>query len=853
MENSVSKNEMQNIYLKDYTPPAYDILKCELIFDLFEDRAIVKNKMSIKKIKNTPLELNGEELTLESIKLDGTNFNNYIIDDKFLTIKNTPELFTLELITTIYPQENSSLDGLYKSGNIFCTQNEPEGFRRITYFLDRPDCMSIFTTTVIADKQKYPTLLSNGNLKESGDLEADRHYTIWEDPFLKPTYLFALVAGDLGSISDNFITKSKNNVELNIYCDRGNESKCTHAMSSLKASMKWDEDVYDREYDLNIFNIVAVDSFNMGAMENKGLNIFNSHYVLASSDTATDSDYLGIESVIAHEYFHNWTGNRITCRDWFQLTLKEGLTVFRDQSFSADMNSATLQRVSDARALKQRQFLEDSSPTSHPIKPESYLEINNFYTATIYEKGAEVIRMLHTILGKDNYKKAMDYYFKTFDGQAVRTEDFLNSMLEIYKFDLEHFKLWYSQERTPRLIVQESYDNSTYRLSLTQDILDRVNGEKQKHMYYPLKIALLDQSSNMIIEQTLLISKESETFEFKNINQKPVLSINREFSAPINIVFENSEDIFLMKYDSDAYVRCESATQAAIKTIKKILKDDEVDSEYMDAYGLIVNDNELDLALKAQLLELPTLTTLIQDDNNIDFEPLHNALEKLKKELAFKYEESLYKIYYKYNEASNRSINHNAIARRSLKNRALCLLMSLSNFNVINLAGAQYYDNSTMNDQVIALDLLETNVGASAQLADFYLQHKSDTLVMNKYLSVIASSQREGTLKRVIKLQDDPIYNIKVPNLVRSLVGVFARNYIHFHASDGEGYKFIADKVICLDVVNPQIAAGIAGAFKLYPRMNIHSKAMMKIELERILNTPDLSKNVYEIVQKLLG
>ena len=498
-------NEVKTIYLKDYKKPTFEIQSVELAFDLFEEFTLVTNVMKMKKLdeneKNLKLDAVGlelKELWLNDLRLKETR---YVIDEESLTILNAPSKFTIKIVNKIYPQNNTELEGLYKSGSIFCTQNEPEGFRRITPYIDRPDVMSVFTTTVIADKKRYPILLSNGNKRQCHDSLEERHGVTWHDPHPKPSYLFALVAGDLGSVSDEFTTAGGERVALNVYCDLGNESKCHHAMKSLKEAMIWDEQTYGREYDLEYYNIVAVDSFNMGAMENKGLNVFNSAYVLADEDSATDANFMGIQAVIAHEYFHNWTGNRITCRDWFQLTLKEGLTVFRDQSFSADLNSREVQRIEDVKALRERQFVEDASPTSHPIQPKSYISMNNFYTATVYEKGSEIIRMIHTLLGEENYRKATDLYFETFDGQAVTTDDFLWAMSEASGVDLTAFKLWYHQSGTPKLRVKKSFKDGIYSLLLTQVVPNSVHGAKQEPYYFPLKMALLTRNGEELFEK----------------------------------------------------------------------------------------------------------------------------------------------------------------------------------------------------------------------------------------------------------------------------------------------------------------------------------------------------------------
>ena len=849
-------SELQTIYLKDYKAPEFTIKNCDLVFELFEEYTQVTNMMHIIKKDEDAKDLVLDSVDLELIEMYMDNkkleSDSYTIEKEKLKILNAPDDFKLIIINKIYPHLNSELDGLYKSGSIFCTQNEPEGFRRITPYLDRPDVMAIFKTTLVANKDLYPVLLSNGNIESSFSLDDGRHGYTWLDPFPKPSYLFALVAGDLGVVKDQFTTASKKIVRLSIYTDKGNESKCAHAMKSLKEAMLWDEDKYGREYDLSLYNIVAVDSFNMGAMENKGLNIFNSHYVLADEDTATDANFMGIQSVIAHEYFHNWTGNRITCRDWFQLTLKEGLTVFRDQCFSADMNSAEVQRIEDVKALRERQFVEDASPTAHPIQPDSYMAINNFYTSTVYEKGAEIIRMIYTLLGKENYRKATDLYFDTFDGQAVRTDDFLWAMREASGLDLIQFERWYHQSGTPTLHVEDSFSDGVYSLTLTQEVPDAVDGSKQKPYYFPLKMGLIDENGNEILEETLIVSKEKESFEFK-LNTKPILSINRDFSAPIIINQKENNYAFLMKFDKNSFVRYESAQSFGVEVIESIMNGSEISEKYIDAFADIL-DSDLDLSYKALLLELPSVSTLMQRQDSVDFEIIYDAKEKLSLKLAQTFRDKLLAIYTQHHIPTCSDIDSLNMGKRAIKNRSLRLMSALEDDELISLVFKQYKESLTMTDRVVALDILENISPKFAQEAqsDFYEKYKDDTLVMNKYFAILAASHRAGTLDRVIELQKDDAYNELIPNLVRSLIGVFARNYKHFHAKDGSGYKFVADKIIDIDKINPQMASGLAGAFKIYEKLNEVNKNAMKVELERVVSTQSLSKNVYEIVSKIL-
>lgn len=849
-------NKVETIYLKDYKAPEFSIKTCDLVFELFEEYTQVTNLMHIVRDnkESKDLLLNSIDLELVEIYLDDVKLDkaDYEIQKEHLRVLNVGDEFKLIIINKIYPQLNSELEGLYKSGNIFCTQNEPEGFRRITPYIDRPDVMAVFKTTIVANRDRYPILLSNGNTESNFRLDDARHGVTWIDPHPKPSYLFALVAGDLGVIKDKFITSNGKYVRMNIYTDKGNESKCTHAMKSLKKAMKWDEEVYGREYDLDLYNIVAVDSFNMGAMENKGLNIFNSAYVLADEDSATDGNFMAIESVIAHEYFHNWTGNRITCRDWFQLTLKEGLTVFRDQCFSADMHSKEVKRIEDVRALRERQFVEDASPTAHPIQPDSYMAINNFYTATVYEKGAEVIRMLHTLLGEEKYRKAMDLYFDKFDGQAVRTDDFLWAMSKAGGIDLEQFKRWYHQSGTPKLIVDEEFKNGEYKLKLTQKVPDAVDGSKQEPYFFPLKTAILDESGKEIEQRTLLISKESEEFVFY-ATSKPILSINRDFSAPIIVEQAHNEYAFLMKHDKNSFIRYESAQSFGIQTIERIMSSKDVDKEFVEAFGHILGC-DLNLSYKALLMELPSISSVMQRQESIDFEQICSAKEKLEYHLALSLREEIFAIYSSCYDDMPMEAEAKNIGRRAVKNRSLKLLSALESEDIALLAKKQYEESSTMTERIAALDILVNSAPqyAKGALEHFYKKYSKESLVMQKYFTILASSQRDGVLNQVIALQEDDAYNELVPNLVRSLIGAFCRNHKHFHAKDGLGYRFVADKIIEIDKINPQMASGLAGSFKVYEKLNAHNKKLMYEELMRVLAAASISKNVYEIISKII-
>ena len=851
-------SQAKAIHLKDYQEPNFKINAVNLTFELFEEHTTVINIMSITKTnaQTTTLELDSIDLELEHVFIDERELTcvEYKYQNEVLKIFDVPKNFTLKIQNKIYPAKNTELEGLYLSSGIFCTQNEPEGFRRITPYMDKPDTLSVFTTTIQADARKYPLMLGNGNKASSYTaLEDGRHSMTWHDPHPKPSYLFALVAGDLGVVSDEFTTASGNTVELNIYCDLGNESKCHHAMKSLKEAMIWDEEKYGCEYDLDIYNIVAVDAFNMGAMENKGLNIFNTAAVLADSDVATDDNFMRIQSIIAHEYFHNWTGNRVTCKNWFQLTLKEGLTVFRDQCFSADLNSKDVQRINDVKDLRAYQFVEDASPTAHPIQPKSYLSMNNFYTATVYEKGAEVIRMVHTLLGEENYRKATDLYFKTFDGQAVTTQDFLWSMQEASGHDLTDFQRWYDQSGTPILQVTDNYENDTYSITFKQIIPNALDGTEQKPYYFPFKIGLIDENGDELLEKVLIISKELETFTFEKLSKKPHLSLNRDFSAPVIVDYDDANYAFLMQHDKNSFAQYDATQTFAIKTVEKLMQGEELDQVFIEAYGKVL-DLDIDLSFKALLLELPSISTLTQGKVEIDFEVIEKAKETVSIAIAKTHESKLLALYHKYHEPKA-GIDASDIAKRSMKNICLSHLAVLDDKATVKLAQEQYANSLSMSDRMMALNIIENSENHYAQneLQDFYERYKDNTLVMNKYLAVKATSSRKGLLERVIELQEDEVYDIKVPNLVRALIGAFLGNYKYFHAKDGSGYKFMADKLIEIDAINAQMASRLAGGFKLYKKLANHNQELMKIELKRVLSTKDLSKNSFEILNKILN
>lgn len=876
----------QSIRLQDYRPPTYLISDVFLTFELDETQTIVTSILKMERNKKLqtdggPLVLSGEELKLLEIRINGNNLEketDYKVESDTLTIFNPGEDFYLEIVNEVNPSANKALEGLYKSGNIFCTQNEAEGFRRITYFLDRPDVMAKYKTKIIADKKEFPTLLSNGNLIESGELDGGKHFTVWEDPFVKPCYLFALVGGNLGLVEDDYTTLTGRKIDLKIYCDPGNEKKCFHAMESLKKSMRWDEETFGLEYDLDIYMIVAVDAFNMGAMENKGLNIFNTNFVLANPKMATDDNFMGIESVVAHEYFHNWTGNRITCRDWFQLTLKEGLTVFRDQEFSSDMNSRAVQRISDVNSLRLRQFVEDAGPTAHPIKPSSYIEINNFYTSTIYEKGAEVIRMIHTLLGKEGFRRGMDKYFELFDGQAVTTEDFIHSMEVANNADLEQFKRWYSQTGTPEIKIDFEFDEKNKELRMdVEQILHPSPGQNEKEAFhFPLKFGLLDKDGNdislklkntnndqkMLDKGILEIKNLKESFHFEGILERPVPSLNRGFSAPIklNVATSLEDYCFLLSHDMDEFNRFEAGqqlvTNLALDLISKNQSSEKLvlEDQYIEAFGKLLKDDKIDLLFKASAIMIPAEEILLQEQDTMDFNSTHFVRDFIIKTLASRYQNEFLELYECNHKEEEFSLEVSSVGRRALKNRALGFLVSLETEDIYNLCLKQLNSATNMTDEFSALAFLVSsdNNYKEDSLKSFYKKWKDETQVMQKWLRVQASSSSKDTLDQVLKLEKDAIFDMKVPNLVRALVGVFATNNIHFHDPSGKGYNYLADRIIELDLLNPQVAARLAGGFKHFKKLNLQNAEVMKEALSKIRLHPNISKNVFEIISKIM-
>lgn len=861
-------------YLKDYKAPNFTVESMHLNFDIHEGKTTVTQKANYTNYidNDDGLTLNGEHLTLTSIAINGTPLTSeqYNVSDEQLTIHALPSKFEIEIITEICPEENTALEGLYKSGDTYCTQCEAEGFRRITYYPDRPDIMTIFTVRVEANKTKYPVLLSNGNLQEQGDLDNDRHYTIWHDPHKKPCYLFALVAADLVHIEDTFITKSGRDVTLRIYVRDGDLPQCDHAMESLKKSMKWDEDVYGLEYDLDLFNIVAVSDFNMGAMENKSLNIFNTALVLAHQETATDTDYGRVESVIGHEYFHNWSGNRVTCRDWFQLSLKEGLTVFRDQEFSSDMNSRGVQRIDDVQQLRRMQFPEDAGPLAHPIRPDNYIEMNNFYTMTVYEKGAEVIRMFHTLLGAKTYRKATDLYFSRHDGQAVTCDDWIQCMEDASGMDLSQFRLWYSQAGTPNITASGEYNDceKTYKLTLSQDIPSTPGQDEKQPMHIPVSVGLLSPNGHDFeIEKgkstTVLHLKEREqTFTFEGISSKPVPSILRNFSAPVKLDTDltDTELRFLMVHDTDGFNRWEAGQKLSMRVLLSLLNQeiDRPKQEYINSYKDLLEKclkKDRDPALMARSISIPCVSTIIQECTEADPQSIYKARQKLIKLLATENVGLLNKIYDNNLLEGAFRKDGEAIGMRALKNTALSLLIHSSDEEAINVAQLQYEHANNMTDRVGAISALNhiNDSRRDSCYQDFYDRFKNYPLVIDKWFNLQASAVRPSTHADLIKLSQHSDFSLKNPNRARSLYGAFAMlNPVKFHDSTGAGYDFLTNAIIELNAINPQIAARMLGPMREWKRYSQDRQEKIKACLEKILETNNLSKDVYEIASKSL-
>ncbi len=872
-------------YLKDYASPAYRLPTIDLRFELGEDFTTVRSHLRVERIDatsaGTPLVLDGQQLELVALELDGAPLaaDRYQVEEERLTLLAPPASFELTVVTRIRPQDNISLEGLYQSSGNFCTQCEAEGFRKITYFLDRPDAMAVFTTTLVADKTRYPVLLSNGNPVGGGELDDGRHWATWHDPFPKPCYLFALVVGHLHHLEDTFLTRSGREVKLRIYVEPDNLDQCEHAMYALKAAMAWDEQRFGLEYDLDLYQIVAVGDFNMGAMENKGLNIFNTKYVLAKPEIATDADYQGILGVIGHEYFHNWTGNRVTCRDWFQLSLKEGLTVFRDQEFSSDLGSRGVKRIEDVRMLRTSQFPQDAGPMAHPVRPDSYIEINNFYTVTIYNKGAEVIRMIETLLGRDGFRRGMDLYFQRHDGQAVTCDDFVAAMADANAADLSQFKRWYHQAGTPELTVSDSHDATTctYTLTVRQSCPPTPGQPSKEPFHIPLALGLLDAVGRDLPLQlegeneprgttrVLELRQSEHTFRFKNVPARPVPSLLRGFSAPVRLnSAESDADLrFRLAHDSDDFNRWDAGQTLAVRTILALVEDRHQGRSWMlpESFGAAFGqalESGADSALLAQVLTLPGETYLAEQMEEVDVDGIHAARVFVQRTLAQRLRETLLATYETLHadERDGYRAEAAAIGRRALKNICLDYLARLDDASLRDLCLKQFHEAGNMTDQLGALASLANHDGPErvAALAAFYERWWREALVVDKWLALQATSWLPGTLDMVKGLMAHEAFNLRNPNKVRALIGAFCQaNPVHFHARDGSGYTFLADQVLALNAFNPQIAARLIVAFTRWRKFDPIRQREMRDRLERILAAPGLSPDVYEIAAKSLG
>jgi aminopeptidase N len=887
-----NKNVPKAILLKDYQQPDYWIPTTQLDFELGDSFTRVRSRLEINRNSassrsNAPLVLNGEHLKLISVAVNGRVLSNgeYIVTIPQLTIPNVPENFVLEIEVEIEPQKNLACEGLYRSGGengIFCTQCEAEAFRRITYFLDRPDVMSVFTVTIAADKAKYPILLSNGNLVNRRELGNGRQEVTWHDPHKKPCYLFALVAGNLGVLEDKFTTKSGHEVKLQIFARRGLEPRCEHAMNSLKWAMKWDEDVYGLEYDLDIFMVVVAEDFNMGAMENKGLNVFNANYVLANPETATDHDYNAIMAVVGHEYFHNWTGNRVTCRDWFQLSLKEGLTVFRDQRFTADMTSAAVNRIDEVVRMRTHQFAEDAGPMSHPVRPQSYISIDNFYTLTVYEKGAEVIRMLETLVGRDGFRLGMDLYFDRHDGQAVTTEDFVAAMADANNIDLSQFKNWYDQAGTPVISVKTEYNlgKELFTVTINQRCPPSPGETEKLPFHIPVAVGLLGPGGEDLSLQlesgshlssgtgrktmVLHVREEKQSFIFTGVRQKPVLSLLRGFSAPVRVECDYSDDelAFLIAHDSDSFCQWEAAQTLICRIAKDLVADHQEGvplrdpKQLTEAFSSLLDDRNVDAAFISLMLALPAEQYIAQFFQIVDVEAIFAAREHMMAALANTHRAWFEETYARLEREGTTGFGPQPSGRRSLKNRALEYLLIGGRTRDLERALQQRRAAKNMTDELGALDALNRVGGPARETAmqEFYAKWKHEPLVMNKWLAIQAISPHADTIDRVRALGNDPVFDKNNPNKIYSLYAAFGRfNQRRFHDLNGAGYRFIADQVLEVDRRNPQVAARLMGAFGQWRTFDDRRQSLMKAEVKRILGQPDMSSNILELASKMLN
>ena len=846
---------------EDYRPPEWLVPDIALDFDLGAERTIVRARLTVERngAEGVPLRLDGEGLTLIEVRVNGASAQHVYADD-VLTVQGVNSGDIVETLVEISPAANTQLMGLYASGGILCTQCEAEGFRRITFFPDRPDVLSRYTVRMTAAKALYPVLLANGDPVASGDLDDGRHWAEWNDPYPKPCYLFALVAGDLQANRDSFVTKSGRTVDLGIWVREEDLPKTHHAMAALKASMAWDEKVYGREYDLDVFNIVAVSDFNFGAMENKGLNIFNSRYILADPDTATDADYDAIAGVVAHEYFHNWSGNRVTCRDWFQLSLKEGFTVFRDQQFSADQGSAAVKRIEDVRALRAIQFPEDAGPLAHPIRPESYIEISNFYTATIYDKGAEIIRMMHTMLGAEGFRRGTDLYFERHDGEAATCEDFVKAIEDANGADLSRFRLWYAQAGTPRVSAVLSHDEASGRahLRLAQQVPPTPGQDEKAAMPIPLKVALFGElTGEKYAERLVVLEEAGQEVAFDGIGERPVLSINRDFSAPVIVEADRSPDdlAFLSANDDNPFARYEAMQQLMLDTLLAAIASGRADhGAVIEAVRRTLSDTTLDPAFVAEAVLMPSEAFIGDQMAMADPDAIHAAREDLRAELGAELE-GLWRAAYASTAANRFEYSPAAKGARRLRTVALGYLMASGVPDAAGLAQKQFNGADNMTDRQGALGVLVNSNAEEREgaLAAFYARYRGNALVIDKWFSVQALSTRDDTGAVVAALARHPDFTLSNPNRMRALIGSFAANQRALHAKDGSGYRFLADTILAVDKLNPQTAARLVPPLGRWRRFDAERADKMKQELSRILAAEGLSKDVFEQVSKSLG
>jgi aminopeptidase N len=883
----LTESKHQPIYLADYRPPDYLISLVELTVELDDGCTMVKSRLTISANYDLekgmrPLVLDGQDLTLKWIRLNGEPLGDdlYQLDEKHLTIPAPSPEMVLELANTIHPDQNTALEGLYKSGDKLCTQCEAEGFRRITWFADRPDVLSRFEVTLIGDPEKYPVMLANGNRIDSGHLDDGRHWVKWQDPFPKPGYLFAMVAGRLSLVEDFYTTVSGCRIALQFFVEPHNLERCGHALESLKKAMAWDEETYGLEYDLDQYMVVAVDDFNMGAMENKGLNVFNSKYVLATPATATDTDYENIEAVIGHEYFHNWTGNRVTCRDWFQLSLKEGLTVFRDQEFSADMTSRPVKRISDVTVLRSHQFPEDKGPMAHPVRTDSYIEINNFYTITVYEKGSELVRMIHTLIGPDAFRRGLQLYLERHDGESATVEDFVAAMAEAGGRELTQFMNWYRQAGTPVVKVRGAHDraNQTFTLTFRQSCSATPGQADKEPFLIPVRIGLLAGDGRQLVlnmvgengdggefSRLLELREEEESFTFKDITAPPTPSLLRGFSAPVKLEYDYSdvELGLLVAHDSDSFCRWEAAQILAVRKIGLLIdaqlhgREMVADQEFIGVYRAVLADrNRLDPAYLAQLLTLPSEGYLAEFCEVIEVEAIHKAREFVRRNLAAALRDDFMACFAENQDNEPYRYDPVLAGRRSLKNICLAYLVTSGDQKAEELCLEQYRQADNMTDEFAALrNLVHGGSGKGGEvLGSFEKKWQKDSLVMDKWLAVQATVPEPETLAKVKELMNHPAFVFKNPNRVRALLGSFAMgNPVAFNQIDGSGYEFMAGQIIALDRFNPQTAARIGGCFGRWRRFNEARQALVKAQLQRIIRTDKISRDLYEVIARSLG